>query len=104
METYLKNKSEPSRTNHGLSFVLMKLADMYEEEIGAYVQPQDDISLSEREVIDYCRNVFPFAKCPKVVIFGDDILVTLTGKYQRNKLRPLFEKWKGVQLTEGQPR
>jgi long-chain acyl-CoA synthetase len=74
--------------------------DWYGEEVGAYVQPKDGVSLTEQEVIDYCRKHFPFQKCPKVVIFGNDIPVTSTGKYQRNKLKPLFERWKSVQFTE----
>jgi long-chain acyl-CoA synthetase len=74
--------------------------DWYGEEIGAYVQVKDGVTLSEREVIAYCRNVFPFQKCPKVVLFGSEIPVTSTGKYQRNRLKPLFAPWKGVQFTE----
>lgn len=74
--------------------------DWYGEEVGAYVQPKEGVILTEEEVINYCRKFFPFQKCPKVVIFGNDIPVTSTGKYQRNKLKPLFEKWKSVQFTE----
>lgn len=74
--------------------------DWYGEEVGAYVQPNDGASLTEQDVIAYCRKFFPFQKCPKVVIFGNDIPVTSTGKYQRNKLKPLFEKWKTVQFTD----
>jgi long-chain acyl-CoA synthetase len=74
--------------------------DWYGEEIGAYVQPNDGAILTEQEVIAYCQEYFTFQKCPKVVLFGNDIPVTSTGKYQRNKLKPLFEKWKSVQFTE----
>lgn len=72
--------------------------DWYGEEIGAYVQPKEGVLLSESGVISYCRKYFSFQKCPKVVLFGNDIPVTSTGKYQRNKLKPLFEKWKTVQF------
>ena len=72
--------------------------DWYGEEIGAYVQPKEGITLSEGEVISYCRKYFSFQKCPKIVLFGNDIPVTSTGKYQRNKLKPLFGKWKAVQF------
>ncbi len=72
--------------------------DWYGEEVGAYVQPKEGILLSEADVISYCRKYFSFQKCPKVVLFGNDIPVTSTGKYQRNKLKPLFEKWKTVQF------
>lgn len=74
--------------------------DWYGEEIGAYVQVKDGSTLTEKDVIDYCRRFFSFQKCPKVVQFGDDVPVTSTGKYQRNRLKPLFESWKTVQFTE----
>jgi long-chain acyl-CoA synthetase len=74
--------------------------DWYGEEVGAYIQPKDGISITEQDIIRYCRNLFPYQKCPKVVIFGNDIPVTSTGKYQRGKLKPLFEQWKAVQFTE----
>jgi len=75
--------------------------DWYGEEVGAYVKPRPGVTLSEEEVIAFCRTVFPFSKCPKVVLFGQDIPVTSTGKYQRNKLKPFFARWKSVQFTAG---
>ena len=72
----------------------------YGEEVGAYVQVKDGAKLTEQDVINYCRKFFSFQKCPKVVIFGNDIPVTSTGKYQRNKLKSLFEQWRNVQFTE----
>ncbi|MBI1804504.1 MAG: acyl--CoA ligase [Ignavibacteriae bacterium] len=76
--------------------------DWYGEEIGAYVQLKDSMTLTEDQVIQYCHKYLSFQKCPKVVIFGNNIPVTSTGKYQRNKLKPLFEKWKNVQFAESQ--
>jgi long-chain acyl-CoA synthetase len=70
----------------------------YGEEVGAYVQVQKDAKLSEQEVIEYCKESLPWAKCPKVVIFGDDIPVTSTGKYQRGKLKHLYEAYKDKQF------
>ncbi len=64
------------------------------------MQPLAEATITEADVIAHCRRHFAYQKCPKVVIFGDDIPVTSTGKYQRNKLRPLFAKWKSVQFTE----
>jgi long-chain acyl-CoA synthetase len=40
----------------------------------------------------------PFAKCPKAVVFGEEIPVTVTGKYQRLKLKPLFAEFAKVQF------
>ncbi|HUN65317.1 MAG TPA: class I adenylate-forming enzyme family protein [Bacteroidota bacterium] len=74
--------------------------DWYGEEIGAYVQRNTDSRVTEEDILRICREHFPYAKCPKVVIFGDDIPVTSTGKYQRKKLTPLFRAWKEVQFSE----
>ncbi len=74
--------------------------DFYGEEIGAYVQPIEGATLNEEEVIAHCHALLPYSKSPKVVIFGNDIPVTSTGKYQRNKCKPLFSKWKAVQFRK----
>jgi len=74
--------------------------DWYGEEVGAYVQPEEDIKADEQAIIDFCRQHLPFSKCPKVVVFGNDIPVTSTGKYQRIKVAHLFEKWKNTQFRE----
>jgi len=49
-------------------------------------------------IINKCREKLPFYKSPKVVIFSDTIPVTSTGKYQRNKVKHLFEKFKSIQF------
>ena len=72
----------------------------YGEEVGAYVQLEKDSALTEEDIIRHCRANLPYSKCPKIVVFGDTFPVTSTGKYQRNRLRPLFEKWKDVQFRE----
>ncbi|HWF43029.1 MAG TPA: class I adenylate-forming enzyme family protein [Candidatus Kapabacteria bacterium] len=75
--------------------------DFYGEEVGAYVQAMEGVSLSEEEILSFCRERLPFSKAPKAVIFGNDIPVTSTGKYQRNKCKPLFLQWKAVQFRKG---
>lgn len=70
--------------------------DFYGEEVGAYVHKEDD-SLTEEMVINHCKEHLPFAKVPKVVIFGEDVPVTSTGKYQRNKCKPLFAQYRSFQ-------
>ncbi|HTK82189.1 MAG TPA: class I adenylate-forming enzyme family protein [Bacteroidota bacterium] len=74
--------------------------DWYGEEVGAYVRLTGGASLTEADVLKYCRKYFSFQKSPKVVVFGKDIPVTSTGKYQRNKLKPLFAEWKKTQFKE----
>jgi long-chain acyl-CoA synthetase len=78
--------------------------DWYGEEIGALVMLNDDIEGEKEkenykiEIISYCRKKLPFFKSPKVIIFSDSIPVTSTGKYQRNKVKHLFEEYKTVQF------
>ena len=74
--------------------------DWYGEEVGAYVKVKEGTSLSEKDVLAYCRRSLPFAKSPKVIVFGDDIPVTSTGKYQRNRCKELFVQWRSVQFSE----
>ncbi|MGE3801924.1 MAG: class I adenylate-forming enzyme family protein [Candidatus Kapaibacterium sp.] len=69
----------------------------YGEEVGALVRKLDD-SLTEEELLAFCAEHLPFHKQPKVVIFGDDIPVTSTGKYQRNRVKGLFANYKEVQF------
>ena len=42
----------------------------------------------------------PFHKQPKVVVFGTDVPVTATGKYQRLKLKHLFAEWEHTQFRK----
>lgn len=74
--------------------------NFYGEEVGAYVQLQPGATVTEEEILRACREKLPFTKAPKVVIFGDTFPVTSTGKYQRNKLKPLFEAWKDRQFRD----
>jgi long-chain acyl-CoA synthetase len=73
---------------------------IYGEEIGAYVQREPESQVSEADILAACRAALPFAKCPKVVVFGDTFPVTSTGKYQRNRLKPLFAEWRDTQFRE----
>jgi long-chain acyl-CoA synthetase len=73
---------------------------IYGEEIGAYVQREEGSELSEADIVSACRSRLPFAKSPKVVIFGETFPVTSTGKYQRNRLKPLFAPWRETQFRE----
>ncbi len=67
------------------------------EEVGAYIVLQDGITRTEVEILRGCEKL-PLWKRPKIVIFGDSVPVTSTGKYQRGKLRPLFAKFHDQQF------
>lgn len=74
--------------------------DWYGEEVGAYVQLKEGIAPNPEEILAFCRKELPFSKSPKVVVFGDSIPVTSTGKYQRMKVAHLFKEWKSVQFKK----
>jgi len=60
----------------------------YGEEIAAYVVPRDaDSTPSERDLLEHCRRSLPFFKCPKVILFGEDVPYTSTGKPKRLELK-----------------
>jgi long-chain acyl-CoA synthetase len=80
--------------------------DWYGEEVGALVMLRDEYQNENKEklkeeIILHCRKNLPFFKSPKVVVFSDNIPVTSTGKYQRNKVKDLFTQWKTVQFKSG---
>ncbi|MYH71807.1 MAG: acyl--CoA ligase [Acidimicrobiia bacterium] len=57
----------------------------YGEEIAAYVVQAAPIA--EQEILDFCAERLDFAYCPKVVIFGNDVPFTVTGKAKRLSLK-----------------
>lgn len=60
----------------------------YGEEIAAYVVPRDDVpSPTEEELLEHCRRLLPFSRCPKVIFFGQEIPYTSTGKPKRLELK-----------------
>lgn len=74
--------------------------DYYGEEVGAYIVRQETAELTEATVLEFCRTRLTFEKSPKVVVFGTDIPVTTTGKYQRLKLQDLFLTYQSTQFRK----
>ncbi|HMQ67367.1 MAG TPA: class I adenylate-forming enzyme family protein [Ignavibacteria bacterium] len=78
--------------------------DWYGEEVGALVKLKDPQASDEEkeiyknQILEHCKKHLPFFKSPKVIIFSDSIPVTSTGKYQRNRVKDLFQEWKEVQF------
>ncbi|MFW5748099.1 MAG: class I adenylate-forming enzyme family protein [Chloroflexota bacterium] len=74
--------------------------DYYGEEVGAYIVREEGATVTEEMVLAHCRKRMTFEKAPKVVIFGDEIPVTSTGKYQRLRLVDRFADWSHVQFRK----
>ena len=75
--------------------------DWYGEEVGALVLLKEGITVTndlKEHIIANCRGKLPSYKAPKVVIFTENIPVTSTGKYQRNKVKHLFSEYKTIQF------
>ncbi|MBO6621661.1 MAG: acyl--CoA ligase [Balneola sp.] len=75
--------------------------DWYGEEVGAYIELEEGAEENEEAILAYCKKHLPHAKTPKVIVFGNEIPVTSTGKYQRRKVAHLFSEWKEVQFRKG---
>jgi len=76
--------------------------DWYGEEVGALVHLKNGYAKDDEEIkkmlLQFYKVKLPFFKSPKVIIITDDIPVTSTGKYQRNKVKHLFEEYKTAQF------
>jgi long-chain acyl-CoA synthetase len=57
----------------------------YGEEIAAYVVPNREVT--EAELLAHCARSLDHARCPKVIVFGDDVPFTATGKAKRLELK-----------------
>ncbi len=73
--------------------------NMYGEEVGALVIKSHD-NTSQEDILAFCQQHLPYSKAPKVVLFADQLPVTSTGKYQRNKVKHLFAAWKDSQFRK----
>ena len=60
----------------------------YGEEIAGYVVPRDGALVpTEIDLLKHCRRLLPFSKCPKVILFGQEVPYTSTGKPKRLELK-----------------
>ncbi|MDR4482944.1 MAG: class I adenylate-forming enzyme family protein [Nitrospirales bacterium] len=75
----------------------------YGEEIAGYlVLKEDQPKPSENEMVTWCRKALPFSKCPKVIVFGEEVPFTTTGKPKRlelkSRLSPVFAPYRDIQF------
>lgn len=60
----------------------------YGEEIASYVVSRDGASPpTEADLLEHCRRLLPFSKRPKVILFGQEVPYTSTGKPKRLELK-----------------
>ena len=79
----------------------------YGEEIAAYVVPREGQEPTETGLLEFCRSRLIFAKRPKVILFGEDIPYTATGKPKRLELKArlaeALDRYRDVQFKEQSP-
>jgi long-chain acyl-CoA synthetase len=81
---------EVLRGHPGVRFAMAVAFDnrYYGEEIAAYIVPRDTARPpAEAELLAHCRARLPFAKQPKVILLGDEVPYTSTGKPKRLELK-----------------
>jgi len=67
---------------------VVQYPDPYQgESVLAYVVRKPGQSVTEQEIIDYCRSQIAVFKCPRKVVFRDDLPKNNTGKVLRRELR-----------------
>lgn len=64
--------------------------ELYGEEVTAFVVLKDADSVTETEIVDFCKQHLADFKCPKTVHFVDDIPKGPTGKLLKRELAKLF--------------
>jgi fatty-acyl-CoA synthase len=56
------------------------------EEVGVFIILKPDASITEKDVVDFCREKISFYKTPKYVFFVDSFPLSANGKVQKFKL------------------
>jgi len=77
----------------------------YGEEIAAYVVPREGAAPpTEEDLKEFCRSRLVFAKRPKVILFGQDVPYTATGKPKRLELKarlaPDLKPYRDIQFKD----
>ncbi len=78
------------KRHHGVKFAMAIPFEnrYYGEEIAAYIVPHNPAAPpTEAELLAHCRRQLPFAKQPKLVLFGAEVPYTATGKPKRLEVK-----------------
>ena len=71
--------------------VVGKPNSVYGEEVAAFVVRKSQ-SLKENNIFEYCRKNLAWFKCPKEIIFVDELPKNSVGKVQKSELRKMFRE------------
>jgi acyl-CoA synthetase (AMP-forming)/AMP-acid ligase II len=70
-------------------------SDEWGEEVIAVVVPEDGVSLNEADVISHCKELISGYKCPRKVVFVNELPTSGAGKILKNKIREPYWAGKG---------
>jgi fatty-acyl-CoA synthase len=63
--------------------------EFYGEEIMAWIQLHEDMTATEAEIRDFCKDRIAHFKIPKYIWFVDEFPMTVTGKLQKFRMREI---------------
>ncbi len=62
------------------------------EQVCAWIQVQDGVTLTEKEITEFCQGQIAHYKVPAYIRFVNEFPMTVTGKIQKFKMRKLMEE------------
>ena len=74
--------------------------EFYGEEIMAWIQLHEDMTATEAEIRDFCKDRVAHFKIPKYIWFVDEFPMTVTGKLQKFRMREIAIEKLGL-TTQG---
>lgn len=70
------------------------------EEIGAYIVPEKEGAITDKEIKEYCQTKLGYAKSPKAIVFGKEIPAGTSRHTLRQQLRAQFAPWGETKLEQ----
>ena len=64
----------------------------YGEEVGAFIQLKNGVTLTEEDIREFCKDQIAFYKIPRYIYFVSEFPTTASGKIQKFKLREMAMK------------
>ena len=70
------------------------------EDVAAWIKLEEGASVTEEEIIDYCRGKLPDSRLPRYIKFVNEFPMTPLGKVQKFKMREIAIKEYGLELEQ----
>lgn len=76
-------------------------SEKYGEEVMAWIKLKENVTATEEEMKEYCREKIAYFKVPKYIKIVDEFPMTVTGKIQKFKMREIAIKELGLEKAAG---